>query len=112
MTEQAYQTKILKKLEAGGWYVLKLEKTNKNGIPDLLALKRGQRPLFIEVKAKGGRPSKLQLFRLEELSDRGFDAHLTYPDDEFLDLVENFYTRNSSSPKKGGDNLLNLPKPF
>ena len=39
MTEQAIQKKRIKQLEAEGYYVLKLIKTNKNGIPDLVAFK-------------------------------------------------------------------------
>jgi len=38
MTEQQIQTKKIKELEADGYFVLKLIKTNKNGIPDVLAL--------------------------------------------------------------------------
>ena len=38
MTEQQIQTKKIKDLEADGYFVLKLIKTNKNGIPDVLAL--------------------------------------------------------------------------
>ena len=35
MTEQQIQSKRIKQLESEGYYVLKLIKTNKNGIPDL-----------------------------------------------------------------------------
>ena len=35
MTEQQIQSKRIKELEAEGYYVIKLIKTNKNGIPDL-----------------------------------------------------------------------------
>ena len=38
MTEQQIQTKKIKQLEELGYYVIKLIKTNKNGIPDLVAL--------------------------------------------------------------------------
>ena len=38
MTEQQIQSKKIKELEAEGYYVIKLIKTNKNGIPDVLAL--------------------------------------------------------------------------
>ena len=38
MTEQAIQTKRIKQLEAEGYYVIKLVQTNKNGIPDLIAI--------------------------------------------------------------------------
>ena len=40
MTEQQIQNKRIKELEAEGYYVIKLKLTNKNGIPDLLALPR------------------------------------------------------------------------
>ena len=38
MTEQQIQSKRIKELESEGYYVIKLIKTNKNGIPDLLAI--------------------------------------------------------------------------
>ena len=61
-------------MESNGWFVLKLIKTNKNGIPDLLCLKKGREPKFIEVKALKGIVSKLQEHRLKELTELGFDA--------------------------------------
>lgn len=74
MTEQQYQTKIIKEYEAKGWYVLKLIRTNKVGITDLLCLKDKEKPLFIEVKAINGVLSKLQEFRINELISLNFDA--------------------------------------
>ena len=38
MTEQQIQTRRIKELEEQGYYVIKLIKTNKNGIPDLVAI--------------------------------------------------------------------------
>ena len=38
MSEQQIQTKRIKQLESEGYYVIKLVKTNKNGIPDLIAI--------------------------------------------------------------------------
>jgi hypothetical protein len=37
MTEQQIQSKLIKKLETEGYYVIKLSVTNKPGIPDLLS---------------------------------------------------------------------------
>ena len=74
MTEQQYQKKLIDRYSADGYYVIKLIKTNVNGIPDLLCLKNGEAPLFIEVKTKKGVISKLQEFRIKELKDRGFTA--------------------------------------
>jgi hypothetical protein len=40
MTEQQIQKRRIGQLEAEGYYVIKLMKTNKNGIPDLIAIPR------------------------------------------------------------------------
>lgn len=71
MTEQQIQSKRIKELEAEGYYVIKLVTTNKNGIPDLIALKPNE-VLFSEVKQPNGRLSKLQEYRLKELEGYGF----------------------------------------
>ena len=49
-------------------------KTNKSGIPDLLCLKAGEKPLFIECKEFNDTLKPIQEFRLKELTDLGFDA--------------------------------------
>ena len=77
MTESKYQNKIIKEYESKGFFVLKLIKTNKNGIPDLLCLKKGHEPIFIEVKAKKGVVSKLQEYRIKELTECGFTAFIS-----------------------------------
>ena len=71
MTEQRIQSKIIKEMEAQGYYVIKLKMTNKNGIPDLIAIPPNSDVEFIEVKKKGGRISKLQEYRIEELEEHG-----------------------------------------
>jgi len=81
MNEQQFQTKLIKYYEDKGYYVLKLIKTNKNGIPDLLCLKPGEAPIFVEVKAKGGKTSPLQEFRIRELNEMGFVAFVSYPNE-------------------------------
>ena len=76
MTEQQVQSKKIKELEAEGYYVLKSIKTNKNGIPDLLALHPDKEILFLEVKTRKGRVSKLQEYRIKELREHGFKADI------------------------------------
>jgi len=73
MSESQYQKKLIKELEADGFYVLKLIKTNKNGIPDIVALKPDD-VKFIEVKGAKTPVSKLQEYRIKELKKLGFDA--------------------------------------
>lgn len=76
MTEQQIQSNRIKELEAEGYYVLKLMKTNKNGIPDILALKPGADVLFSEVKRPKGKVSRLQEYRLKELESYGFKTEV------------------------------------
>ena len=76
MTEQKIQSNRIKELEAEGYYVLKLMKTNKNGIPDILALKPGADVLFSEVKRPKGKVSRLQEYRLKELEGYGFKTEV------------------------------------
>ena len=63
MKEQQIQAKRIKQLEAEGYYVLKLIKTNRNGIPDLIAIKEGE-VLFSEIKTPKGKLSEIQKYRM------------------------------------------------
>lgn len=71
MTEQAIQKKRIKQLESEGYYVIKLIATNKNGIPDIIAIPPKCGVIFSEVKRPGQKPSKLQEFRIKELTAHG-----------------------------------------
>ena len=69
MTEQQIQNKRIKELEAKGYYVIKLKLTNKNGIPDLIALPPG-------IKKPNGVLSELQKYRIKELEKNGFKTEI------------------------------------
>ena len=76
MTEQQIQAKRIKQLESEGYYVIKLTTTNKNGIPDLLAIPKNCKVLFVEVKKPNGKLSKLQEFRIKELKAHGIKTEI------------------------------------
>lgn len=76
MKESSIQSKRIKQLEADGYYVLKLIKTNKNGIPDLIAIPKDSKVLFSEIKTEKGKLSKLQEYRLKELNDHGIETEV------------------------------------
>ena len=71
MTEQEIQKKRIIQLESESYYVIKLINTNKNGIPDLIAIPPNSDVLFSEIKKPNGKVSKLQEFRLKELKNHG-----------------------------------------
>ncbi len=76
MTEQQIQAKRIKQLEAEGYYVIKLIETNKNGIPDLVAIPRNCCVIFSEVKTAKGKVSALQEYRLKELKKHGVQVEV------------------------------------
>jgi hypothetical protein len=76
MTEQQIQSRRIKELEAQGYYVIKLVRTNKNGIPDLIAIPRDSDVLFCEVKRPEGKLSKLQEYRIKELNQHGINTEV------------------------------------
>ena len=76
MTEKQIQAKKIKDLEAEGYYVIKLISTNKNGIPDIIAIPPNSDVLFFEIKGPSGKLSKLQEFRIKELQKHGVKAEV------------------------------------
>jgi Holliday junction resolvase len=76
MTEQQIQKKRIDQLEKEGYYVLKLIKTNKNGIPDVVAMHPEKGVLFSEIKTPKGKLSKIQEYRLKEIKNHGFDVEV------------------------------------
>lgn len=76
MTEQQIQKKRIDQLEAEGYYVIKLIKTNKNGIPDIVAIPPGAPVIFSEIKTPKGKTSKIQDYRMKELNKYGFKTEI------------------------------------
>lgn len=75
-TEQQLQSKKIKELEQQGYYVIKLVLTNKNGIPDIIAIPKDSDVLFVEMKSADGKPTKLQEFRKSELERHGLKVQI------------------------------------
>ena len=73
MSESTFQRKLIKEYEAKGWTVIRLLQSNKAGYPDLLCL-MPERVLFIEVKSRTGKLSKVQEYRHAELRAAGFEV--------------------------------------
>lgn len=76
MREQVLQSKKIKQLEDAGYYVIKLSKTNKNGIPDLIAIPPNSDVLFVEIKTPRRNLTTLQKFRMKELNQIGIKTEI------------------------------------
>ena len=57
----SYQTKIIDQYKKEGYGVMKLAKTNKNGVADLLVSKPNERPILIETKEANDTLKPLQI---------------------------------------------------
>jgi Holliday junction resolvase-like predicted endonuclease len=66
--------------------VLKIIKANKNGYPDLIAIKNNI-TTFVEVKQPNGRLSELQKVRIQELRSKGINVKIWYEYNK--DFLEN-----------------------
>ena len=80
-SESSYQKTLIKQFESEGYLVLKLIQVQKAGYPDLLLLKPNGEIRFVEVKAKRGRLSKIQKYRIDELKRLGFDVEVAKSND-------------------------------
>lgn len=75
MLERDIQRKLIIKAEKEGWYVVKIIQCNRPGFPDLMLLRDGK-IIFIEVKRPGAKPRPLQLYRHNELSEKGMIVYV------------------------------------
>lgn len=91
--ESKLQRKIINYLFNHGWYVLKVVSSNKPGHPDIEAVRKVNdvpTVIYIETKDKGKKPTKLQLYRHEQLREQGFTV-LVIDDWEVFKLLKNLF---------------------
>lgn len=63
-----YQEKVKKQFENEGYLMIKLAKTNINGIADFIAIKEGAKSILIECKEKKDTIKALQIFQNQKIS--------------------------------------------
>lgn len=98
MTEHDLQNKIRLELSKLGWITFRINvgkvkladgRWFDTGLPagfsDLMAL-RGGKTVFIEVKAKRGKPSKSQINFIHQMKQNGFSAGVVYSIEDVLKL--------------------------
>jgi len=59
-----------------GWKNYKLNGPGDRGKPDRMFLSIGGRVKFVEFKSPGKRPTKLQVYQLEQLTAMGFECYV------------------------------------
>ena len=72
MREKYIEQKLVSEVKKRGGICLKLASTGLDGIPDRLVLMPGGKMAFVELKAPGEKPRKLQQVRIKQLRKMGF----------------------------------------
>lgn len=75
MRESKVERELKKKVEQLGGMYLKFNSPGTNGVPDRIVLLKG-RIYFVELKAPGKKPRKLQTFIHSEIKSQGFEVHI------------------------------------
>lgn len=86
--EKLFENKVKKWLKDNNIWYFKVwgGLFQKAGIPDIIGCCNG-RFIALEIKASNGKPSKLQIYVIEQIQKSGGYAKIVYPDD-FEDLVK------------------------
>ena len=90
-SEKNYENKIKQYLKERGCYHVKYHGNyySTNGTPDILACVNGYF-LAIEVKAQEGKPSELQLVKINDIRKAGGFAYVAYPSgwEKLKDIID------------------------
>jgi Holliday junction resolvase len=89
--EKSFENKIKRYLKDKGAYRVKYHGNyfSENGTPDILACVNGYF-LAIEVKAQDGKPSELQLVKINDIRKAGGFAYVAYPSgwEKLKDIID------------------------
>lgn len=98
-SEKTFENKIKRYLKDKGCYRVKYFgcSYSESGTPDILACVNGYF-LAIEVKAQTGKPSELQLVKIDEIRKSGGFAYIAYPSgwDRLKDIIDGLLKDNFS----------------
>ena len=73
MNERTIEHQLKKAIEASGGLCWKLVCPGTTGVPDRICLMRN-RAVFVELKASGKKPRPIQVRRMNQLRDQGFQT--------------------------------------
>lgn len=77
MREKTEEARVRRWVESRGGLCLKWVCPGRAGVPDRIILLPGARIIFLELKARGKKPTTLQAWWLDKLSKLGFRAEWT-----------------------------------
>ncbi|PNY20052.1 VRR-NUC domain-containing protein [Streptococcus parauberis] len=88
MREKQVEQALVKAVKRVGGICPKFTSSGFAGVPDRLVLMPNGKLGFVEVKAPGKKPRSLQLFRMKQLTDLGFQCFVLDEIDQIPELLE------------------------
>lgn len=88
MEESKIENRLKKEIELIGGKALKFVSPGMSGVPDRIILLPHGRIVFIELKAPGKKPRPIQIKRIKELKDLGFDVRVIDSINGIKDFIE------------------------
>ncbi|MFB6473328.1 VRR-NUC domain-containing protein [Paenibacillus glucanolyticus] len=76
MRERIVETYLREQVKAAGGIAYKWTSPGNSGVPDRIVILPGGITVFVELKAPGGKPTKLQLVQHKRLRELGCDVRV------------------------------------
>lgn len=92
MKESDIERKLVNKTKASGGMALKFVSPGQSGVPDRLVLLPGGKIGFVEVKAPGEQPRKLQVHMHRLLRGLGFKVYVLDDPDKIGVILDDIQT--------------------
>lgn len=89
--EKRIEAYLKRRVEQAGGLCLKYECNGTVGYPDRLCTLDGGRIVWVEVKAEGEKPRKMQVFRHRQLVRHGQEVAIVASYDDVDELISRYY---------------------
>lgn len=88
--ESSIEKRLVTEVERVGGWCLKLPAIHNAGLPDRLCLFPGGEVVFVELKAPGKRPRKIQLFVHNKLRGLGFRVEVVDTPEQIETIINEY----------------------
>lgn len=92
MREQKIEKELIRKARQLGGEAIKLNSSSLAGLPDRLVLLPFEKVAFVELKAPGKKPRKLQMIIHERLRSLGFKVYVVDSMEMAREVLDEIYT--------------------
>lgn len=86
--EKKLESRLVRKVKEAGGLALKFVSPGFDGVPDRLILIKMGKIAFVEVKAPGEKPRKLQLARHKQIRDLGFKVFVLDSEEQIGGIID------------------------